>query len=467
MSTFSGLSTALTGLQAARRGLDVTGQNISNANTDGYTRQRVQQESIGAPTTPALWSTYEGVGGGVDVTDIQRLNDEFLTARSRTESATLGQLMGRQTAMAGVESVFGEPGDTGISSQLSDLWSAWHDVANRPGDLASRSQLLSRTATVADGIRAAYTKLDTQWTSTREQLSVAVDQVNTTAANVAELNQAIKRSTQAGIPVNELKDKRDQLIDSLAKATGATTKPGADGTIDVYLGGIALVRGDVAEKLAVTGAASMTDLRSGSSPAPSVTWVSTGSAVALGGETGSQVEALGVTIPAYADKLDTVAFALRDTVNAAHTAGYDLDGNAGAAMFSATATAKDITSLITDPRKVAASAQAPSPTPSLDGSNAAALAELGRASNSPDSIYRQLVVDVGNAAQTANRRVEIQNSVSTEASAARESAQGVNTDEEMVNLLSYQRAYEAAARVITSIDEALDTLINRTGLVGR
>ncbi|HVE23826.1 MAG TPA: flagellar basal body protein, partial [Sporichthya sp.] len=184
MSAFSGLSTALTGLQAARRGLDVTGQNIANANTDGYTRQRVQQESIGAPTTPALWSTYEGAGGGVDVTDIQRLSDDFLTARARTESATLGQLTGRQATMSAVESVFGEPGDTGVSSQLSDLWSAWHDVANRPGDLAARSQLLARTNTVADGLRAAYSKLDTQWTSTREQLSVAVDTVNTTAANV-------------------------------------------------------------------------------------------------------------------------------------------------------------------------------------------------------------------------------------------------------------------------------------------
>jgi flagellar hook-associated protein 1 FlgK len=467
MSSFSGLSTALTGLQAARRGLDVTGQNIANANTDGYTRQRVQQESIGAPTTPALWSTYEGAGGGVDVTDIQRLSDDFLTARARTESATLGQLTGRQATMAGVESVFGEPGDTGISSQLSDLWSAWHDVANRPGDLAARSQLLARTNTVADGLRAAYAKLDTQWTSTREQLSVAVDGVNTTAANVAELNQAILRSTQAGIPVNELMDKRDQLIDSLAKTTGAVARPGADGTVDVYLGGIALVRGAQAEKLAVTGAAAMEDFRSGSSPAPSVTWVSTGSPVALGGATGAQVEALAITIPGYADALDTVAVALRDTVNTAHAAGYDLDGNAGTAMFSATATAKDIAGLITDPRKVAASAQAPSPSPSLDGTNAAALGDLGRAPNSPDAVYRQLVVGVGGAAQTANRRLEIQTAVSTEAGAARESAQGVNTDEEMVNLLSYQRAYEAAARVITSIDEALDTLINRTGMVGR
>ncbi|GAA0609312.1 flagellar hook-associated protein FlgK [Sporichthya brevicatena] len=467
MTSFSGLSTALTGLQAARRGLDVTGQNIANANTDGYTRQRVVQQSVGAPEVPALWATYDGAGGGVRVTDVARLSDDFLTARARSESGTLAQLTARQATMAGVESVLGEPGDTGIASQLSDLWAAWHDVANRPGDVAARAQLLARTTTVADGLRAAHLKLDTQWTAGREQLAVAVDQVNTTAANVAELNQAILRSTQAGIPVNELRDQRDQLINALAAATGAVARAGEDGTIDVYLGGIALVRGERAETLAVTGATSMTDLRAGSSPAPAVTWTSIGTPAVLGGSLGGQVEALGVTIPKYADDLDSVAFALRDAVNAAHTAGYDLDGNAGVAMFSATATAKDITNLVTDPRLVAASGQAPNPDPSLDGSNASVLAEIGRGASSPDNVYRRLVVDVGAAAQAANRRQQIQASVSTQAAAALESAVGVNVDEEMVGLLSYQRAYEAAARVITAIDEALDVLINRTGLVGR
>lgn len=467
MTTFSGLSTALSGLQAARRGLDVTGQNIANANTDGYTRQRVQQQSLGAPEMPALWSVYSGAGSGVEVTDIVRLSDEFLTARARGESGTLAQLTGRQQTLAGVESVFGEPGDTGVASQLSDLWAAWHDVANRPGDLAARAQLLSRTSTAADGLRAAHLKLDAQWTATREQLSVSVESINTTAANVAELNQAILRSTLAGVPVNELRDQRDQLIDRLAQATGAVARAAENGTIDVYLGGIALVRGDQAETLTLTGATSMSDLRSGNSPAPSVTWASTGSPVVLGGDAGARVEALGTTIPGYADALDTVAIALRDAVNAAHTAGYDLDGNAGTAMFSATATARDIQGLITDPRRVAASSQPPSPTPSLDGSNASALAEVGRSAASPDAVYRQLVVGIGAAAETANRRLEIQNTVSGQSSAARESAAGVNVDEEMVNLLSYQRAYEAAARVITTIDEALDVLINRTGLVGR
>ncbi|MGQ0843538.1 MAG: flagellar hook-associated protein FlgK [Sporichthyaceae bacterium] len=468
MSTFSGLSGALSGLQAARRGLDVTGQNIANVNTEGYTRQRVEQQSVGAPTTPALWSTYDGAGGGVEVTAIARLDDAFRTARARQESSTLAQMTVRQTTLSTVEQAFGEPGDTGLAAQMSDLWAAWHDVANRPGDLASRAQLLARAATVADGLRTAHSALDEHWTSAREQLTTSVAAVNSAAAGVAELNAAIARSTSAGLPFNELADRRDVLISQLAEATGATARAGADGTsIDVYVGGVALVRADHAETLAVGGATTLTQLRSGAAVPPSVSWSGIGLPAQLSGELGGRVEALGLTIPAYADRLDDVAVALRDAVNAGNSAGFDLDGNAGGPLFDPAATARDIAVVTTDPRRVAASTQAPSPTPSLDGSNAAALAELGSGPGSPDAAYRQLIVELGTAAQTANRRVQTQAGISAEAEAARDSAAGVNTDEEMVNLLTYQRAYEAAARMITAVDQALDTLINRTGLVGR
>jgi flagellar hook-associated protein 1 FlgK len=467
VSTFSGLSTALSGLQAARRGLDVTGQNVANANTEGYTRQRVEQQAVGAPAVPALWSTYDGAGRGVEVTAISRLDDAFLTARARQEAGTLAQLTARQNTLGGVERIFAEPGETGISAQLGDLWSAFHDVANRPGDLAARSQLLARAATVADGFRAAHNALDEQWSGVHEQLASSIESINATASNVAELNHAIRLSTSAGIAANELADQRDVLINRLAQATGAIARPGADGTVDVYLGGIALVRGDQAEQLALTGAESMTELRSGAAAPTAVVWASTGMPTQLGGEAAARVEALGTTLPGYADDLDAVAVALRDAVNTAHSAGYDLDGNPGAPVFEATATAKNLTVAITDPRAVAASGQAPSPTPVLDGSNAAALADIGRGTTSPDARYRQLVVDLGTAAQTANRRTAIQASVSAEAEAARDAGAGVNTDEEMVHLLTYQRAYEAASRVISAVDEALDVLINRTGLVGR
>lgn len=474
MSSFSGLSTALTALYAQRRGLDVTGQNIANANTEGYSRQRVGLESVGAPAIPALWSTYEGSGSGVNVTDITRMRDGFLEARARTEQGSLSQLAGRQDTLAGVERSFAEPGDTGLQSQMADLWSAWHDVANHPGDLSARSQLLARTSTTADSVRQAYGALDVQWSVGREQLGTTIAAVNATARGVAELNQAILRTSQAGIPSNELADKRDMMVMKLAELTGAQTRTSPDGSIDVFLGGTALVRGSTSDELVVTGAATMDDFRNNGAAAVGVAWASSGAAATMGGDAGARIESLSTTIPGYVDRLDAVAISLRDTVNGVHTSGYDLDGAAGTAMFSSTATAKDIAGLITDPRKIAASKEPPALAadgvtlvPSLDGSNATAIAGIERQADGPDATYRQMIVDLGATAQTANRRLEIQANVALQVDAAREAQAGVNIDEEMVNLLSYQRAYEAAARVISTVDATLDTLINRTGLVGR
>jgi flagellar hook-associated protein 1 FlgK len=468
VSDFAALSIGLTALTAARKGLDVTGQNIANANTDGYTRQRLVQQAVGAPITPALWSTYTGAGSGVQVTGIARLGDEFVTARARIENATLADLTQRQATLAGVENTLGEPSDTGLAGQLTDMWNAWHDVANAPGDLAARSVLLSRTTAVADGIRTVRQGLDALWSGGRQQLDTVVAQVNADAATVAELNQAILRHDNAGEPANELRDQRDSLLADLAARTGATVRYVADGTAEVYLGSSALVRGNTAAEVASTGAAQLSDMRSGAAAGPALVWAGSGGPVSVGGELGARLEGLTGTLPGYVDRLDAVTAALRDAVNAAHSAGYDLDGNPGTTMFAAGATSADIAVQITDPRRVAAAAHPPSGTDaSLDGDNAAALGALGRADTGADSAYRQLVVDVGVAAQAANRRHDVQADIAQRADAAVDSAGGVNTDEEMVNLLSYQRAYQAAARVTTAVDEMLDTLINRTGMVGR
>ncbi len=462
-STFSGLSTALSALYAQRRGLDVTGQNIANANTDGYSRQRVNLESIGAPAVPALWSTYQGSGSGVAVTDVARLRDAFLENRGRIEQQKLSLLTGQQETLATIERTLQEPSSTALQSQLSDMWSAWHNVANQPSSLAARSQLLGATATLADGIRQTYTALDSQWTASGEQLAVTVSAANATARNVAELNEAIRSATRAGLPANELADKRDLLVMQLVDQVGATARSSGDGMVDVYVGGTALVRGDSVEVLALSGSTTLDSFRT-SGIAPVVVWAATGDAASTSGRAGAYVEALGSTIPSYANKLDSVVANLTSSLNAAHVSGYDLDGNPGTNLFAPTATAKDITSLVTDPRKVAAAGE---PGATLDGSNAQKIAEIERATSGADALYRQLIVELGTAAQTANRRLEIQSNVALQVNAAREAQAGVNIDEEMVNLLSFQRGYEAAARVISAVDEVLDTLINRTGLVGR
>lgn len=461
MSSFSGLSTALSALYAHRRGLDLTGQNVANANTDGYSRQRLDMRSAGASAVPAMWAVSRHVGEGVTIAGVQRLRDSFLESRAHTEHGRSALLTGQQSTLARIEQTFNEPSDTGLQGQLADFWAGWADVANHPEDLAARSQLLQRAATLTDTFRRSSAALDGQWTTQREQLATTVATVNTTATNVAELNQAIRRAEQAGVSSNDLKDQRDLLVMSLADLTGGTVRSGEDGVVDVYLGGTALVRGDRAEALAVTGA---TELIGEAADPVRVVWAKDGYPTTISaGTAGAIVDALDITIPDYRNRLDGLAADLAGRVNAQHVTGYDLDGNSMVSFFAGT-TAESLTVTISDPRRLAASDL---PGGVHDGANADRLARIGQDPVGPDQDYRQFVVELGVQAQTVNRRVEIQAAVTTQVDAARDAQAGVNLDEEMMNMLAFQHAYDGAARVLTTIDQALDTLINRTGIVGR
>ena len=471
MSTFSGLGTALSALAAQRRGLDVAGQNIANVNTPGYSRQQVVLESVGPPAVPAIWSTYQGAGGGVDVTTVQRVSDFLLQGRSQTEHGQYGYLAGRQVAMGTVETAFGEPSDTGVQASLADLWASWHDVANNPGDTAVRGVALASAQTVVDGLHSAATALSAQWTANRSQVDTTVRSVNDTAASVAALNVTIMRNTASGLPVNELLDQRDQMVLQLSDSVGATARSGPDGSVDVFVGGTAIVSGATARTLQVSGGSS---LANAATDPITLTWNgATYPASVTGGQLGAVLETANVIVPSYLAKLDTVAAAVASKVNGVQAGGYDQAGAAGGPMFSGT-TAATLTLVISDPTKLAASGVAPTtdpvtglPVPNLDGSNADAMASLATDPTGPDSLYRTVVSGLGADSAAATHRSSVQKLTTTSVDSARQAQSAVNLDEEMVNLMTYQHAYEGASRVINSVDSMLDTLINRTGLVGR
>lgn len=457
-STFSGISTALSGLYAARRGLDIAGQNIANANTVGYTRQRLDLQGVGGSTVPALWSTDAGIGNGVTVRGIDRLRSEFLESRARIEHAQSAYLESKRQVYARIEDVFAEPSDTALQSQLADFWAGWDDVANHPGDRAARTQLVQRGAVVADGLRAAYEGLDSQWRTLRTQSDAHAREINDSAAAVAQLNQAIKRAEAAGLAVNELADERDLHLLKLAQLIGAQAVRRDDGTVDVLVDGSSLVHGGSARRIEVVGAGQIADATA--NPVV-VRWADTQAVVKSGGTLAAMTEMLGEILPDYAAALDDVAATLAQTVNAQHEVGYNVDGGTGLPFFSGT-TASTIQVAVTE-RELAVASSAGT----LDGSNADKLSQIGRLEDGADARYRQLVVGLGVAALATDRRAEIQGQITANVDAARLSESGVNLDEEMTNLLLSQRAYEAAARVLTTIDVMLETLINRTGLVGR
>jgi flagellar hook-associated protein 1 FlgK len=421
-----------------------------------------------ATSVPAVHSTSDGIGAGVTVSDVARLRDTFLEARGRAEHGSSAYLAARNEVYGRIENVFAEPSDTALASQLDDFWNGWSEVASQATNTAVRSQLLERGRVVADGLRAAYDNLDAQWNTLRTQLDAFATDVNTAADAVAQLNRTIQQQKTAGLPTNELADKRDLHLMELAKLTGATTVARDDGSIDAYVGGSALVSGVAARYLVPAGSRQLVSqaddpvlFRWGSQDGPA--------AAVTGGRLAASLDTLNKIIPAYGDGLNDVAAKLAERVNEVHGAGYPMSGTGTAGDFftSGTAgvpiTARTITVAVADPRDLGVSGIAGS----ADGGNADALARLGKLADGPDAAYRRLVVGLGVEAQAAQRRADIQARVAADIDVLRSADAGVNLDEEMTNMITYQRAYEAASRVLTSVDQMLDVLINRTGLVGR
>ncbi|MGY1660065.1 flagellar hook-associated protein FlgK [Geodermatophilus sp. SYSU D00705] len=475
MSSFSGLNAATTALWAAQRGLDVVGQNVANVNTEGYSRQRVSLQAMGGTAVPAIYSVSDAVGSGVDSDTIIRIRDAFLEGRGQVESARTASLTVSDDVLTQVQTAFREPGESGVQSMLADVWAGFSDLVNNPTEPAARSQVLERLDILAGGLRTTSASLDQQWTQTRDNLQALVAEVNSTAASIAELNASIQAAGNLGLPVNELSDRRDGLVLSLAKQVGGTAVPDDDGMVKVLVGGTTVVSGGRAITVQAVGAAGLAGVGSGDDPR--VVTVPGGTTVALGGTGGGQLQALTTTIPKYSRELDAVARQLVTALNGVQTTGYDTAGapgeplmDDGAGGTGATVTAGNISLRLTDPAKLAAASVRPADlggAVSGDGINADRFAQLGLAANGVDVNYRALVVALGVEASVAARDLKVQTVISTQVDAARESVSGVNLDEEMTSMLSFQHAYNAAARMVTAIDEALDKLINGTGVVGR
>lgn len=471
MSTFSGLNTALSGLNAARTGLNTTGQNLTNVNTAGYTRQRAEFSAVGTPARGSLNDGGVKVGQGVGVSGISRLGDAFLDARVRTSFSAAGYTGARADALNSIEETLNEPGPNGISSQLQGFWTSWQGVANTPGDAASSAVLLEKSATLTQGIASGYKAMDAQWSQTRASADTAVKDINGTAAQVAALNKQIRAATAAGTPSNELIDQRNTLTAKIAQLTGGTTRDLPEGTNEILLGGNVLLSGSTSNEVKLSGATKM--IQGG---AVQLEWSHRPGSIDLDG--GKLAGMLSVLKPAELDgsggmiaqtaaSYNAMAEKLADSVNPVYQGGVAPDKTTGNDFFEFTAGIPAALGLTVGPKN-AGSIQVGAPLAGgKDGSIAADISQLGTGANSPDTLWSDTVVRLGVEIQGGLQQAVLADMSLNNAVANQQSNASVDIDEENVNLLTYQHAYQAAARVMTAIDEALDVLINQTGRVGR
>jgi flagellar hook-associated protein 1 FlgK len=437
ISTFAGLQTSLRGLLAHQQAIDTTSHNVANANTEGYSRQ----EAVLAPTDALqIVSGTNGsahIGTGVTVQDFRRIRDGFLDLQYRAQNMQVGDQQTRSTQLDQVELALAEPGENGIADQLTKFWNGWADVSNSPDDVAARQALIDQ----AKNLAAAFKTVDGQLTTVKMQASAefaaltgAAGDVPAIANEIAQLNAAIKQFTSNGDAPNDLMDRRDQLLDKLSKLAQVSVTDLGGGTIRVDLGDAALPL--------------VNDT--------TVTWPQALSAP--GGKLGALIDITkaGGTIDSYRAELNNVVKTLADSVNGLHNPGgtgtnfftYAAGAEAGSlAVNVTTATVKTSTS-------------------GAAGANDVALAIAGLRGGTGDKLYTGFVTRIGGDLKNAQRAEANATVLLNSIDDRRQSTSGVSMDEEMTNLVRFQRGYQASARTMSTMDQMLDTLINRTGIVG-
>jgi flagellar hook-associated protein 1 len=460
---FSSLNTAVSGLAAAQRAMDVIGQNIVNANTPGYSRQRVELAEVGGPTNAALFSGTGADNGGVTVAGVTRIRGVFAEAARAAAGGRQAALGAQTDSLSAVQTVFSEPGDTGLQSTMDSFYAAWHDLANNPTDVAAGSVVIQRGIAVTDQLHSVSSSITSQWLSGLNSLQDVMSQVNQAAQDLAHVNGLISTGVASGRPVNDLEDQRDLLGRKLAELIGGVATIGSDGQSSISVNGVALVSGTTAQQFTLTGA---TTLSGATATPPKIMWGTMPVAVESGSAAG-YLAVLGGDLPSLSARLDTVATSLRDMVNTVHVTGFQADGTPGGPFFSG-ADASSIAVVPTDPAQLAVTPAAGT----IDGSvaqkigdlsdDSAQLAVLG--STGPSAQWRSMTTLLGVRVQSLKTAGTVQDSVVAAAENSVQTEAGVNLDEEMTNLLQYQRSYQAAARIVSTVDEILDTLVNHTGI---
>jgi flagellar hook-associated protein 1 FlgK len=456
-STFLGLEIGATGLAAAQLGQNVTGNNITNANTPGYSVETVDFQanpSLSPPDSVDGTLPNGQVGTGVSVGSITRASDQYLNSQVRASNADVASQTTQNTALQQVEQAYGEPSDSGLNETLTQFYQSFNAVVSNPEDTGAEATVVQDGVAVTNSLQSIQSQLSLTNTNLSSQQSNDLQSISSYATQIAQLNGTIRASQVAGQQPNTLLDQRDQLLNSLSSLANISVQQNSDGTVNVAIGSSDLVVGTQAHTVTVAGLQSRGDLQSGD----------------LAGVVQAQAN-----VQSNITSINNIASALATQVNAIHSTGAGSDGTTGLNFFNVTAgnEAASITvnpTLTADPTKLAIAAVPTSggAPPPGDTSNAVTLAALQTQSvsalnnTSVLGYYQTVVTTTGSKAATTQTALTSAQASQTQATQQLDSVTGVSTDQEMINLLQYQSAYQASAKVVQTMDSMLNTLI--TGL---
>ena len=468
-ATQQGVEIGRRALQAQQAGLNVTSNNVANANTPGFSRRQLNLESVVSRATGS-------VGTGADAASVTRQRSAFVDAQARVQQQVLGYWQSLETKLSGIESIFNEPAGAGasetgtvfnessglgLSGSLSRFWNAWQDLANAPESGAARAAVRQEGEYLSASLRQNASQLEQSRGQLDDEVQGAVTQVNGILEQLGQLNAQIPRARASANGAADLEDQRDNLVDQLSALVDISVTEHDNGQVSVLLSGRNLVEGKhvigLETRQATVGGAAVRQVvfADDHSPAP------------LGeGQLRGLTEVRDQVIPEFLGRLDELASGLVAQVNQAHQSGYGRDGSTGVNFFDpAKATAATIAldpAVVDDLSRVAASSDGAS------GDNGTAMALAGMrsrpllagGSQTVEEFYSSLLGDVGARSKEAQTMAANQRLFAQQIDNRRQSIQGVSLNDEAAQLVLFQRAYQAAARTVSVVDDMLQTLVN-------
>ncbi|MED1722419.1 flagellar hook-associated protein FlgK [Brevibacillus parabrevis] len=492
-STFHGIEVSKRGLFAQQSALNTTGHNIANANTEGYSRQRVNmQATTGLPYVGMQANIEPGLlGTGVQADSIQRLREEFLDIQYRNEHKRQGYWDGRLETLEKLEGIMNEPSDTGLQKVMDQMWQAWQDLAKDPTDTSARAVVRERSKAVADTFNTLTNHIKEVQLDLDNVVNVKAMEINSLGQQIASLNNQISNIVPHGYQPNDLYDQRDVLLDKLSKLVDIRVTQTTAGMVNVTIEGREFVNGIAAQPVATQQnvATGLSDLTLGGA-----------AFVPTSGYMAGTLQSRDQIVPNMLKRLDVLAVNLTKEINDLHRAGrslndinngtaqdmpFFLDANSLAADPATKDYPKGASTLVINPEimksldAIAAAKPEAVSTPVGNNENALAIASIKfkvlaagtgpndlAESSTLDNYYRYTISQLGVDSQEATRNQLNSEMLVGTVDSQRQSVSGVSIDDEMAEMVKFQHAYSASARVMTSMDEILDKVINGMGRVG-
>jgi flagellar hook-associated protein 1 FlgK len=437
-------------LAAYQRSLDITTHNIANASNPDYSRQRVELVSdIPERVNGFLWGT------GVKIADISRARDTLLDRQIINYNQKFSDQEKQSAILSQVEQVFAEPGEQGLSGVLDQFFNSWHELSATPNSIPLRNSVINAAQNVSNKIQDLNSSLDIVRSDTVNDFRTQVENINELLKNIQSYNAQIFEAKSVGENPNDLMDQRDKAVDDLSKIVNISVSLDKNNVANVSIGGVFAADASYAVEF---------DYQIENDKIALITAKDKKTPKISGGEINALTVIYNTTIPSYLDQINTIANKLVDSVNSIHQTGYTLTDplRSGVKFFEGyeNGKLKINEEILRDPRLIAASA---------DGTygNSDIAVKLGELSDAKvvDGLsfsekYASLISNVGKDKVTVDSTMNANKMVLDQLQSQKSSFSGVSVDEEMTNILTFQRAYQASAKVITVADEMIQTLLN-------